>query len=245
MIEDKRVGSMVDALRYTEAFLEDIVSEPVPSPTGLPQEIVVLALVRTWKLLPGIALLIENGLALAAEPAIRSLFELAFNVGWMGTDAARAQGLKNRGLRNGRVWRNDMVRLEPEMFPSETMGRFDEWLRPNDREESPVPSLEQRAAQSWMKAERYGVEGLCRGYAFGYRRLSGAAHGDYWHLAGFADREEVLVFLDARDAVTAAMLVIMLGAEVVGMTPRVEGFVLELRQTLESLGMDKAPPVRG
>jgi len=233
----KQIDDALQALRRTQDFLEWFIRQPMGKDPAIPETIAALTLVRASRLLPGIVMLLDTRHAFAAEPLIRSLFDFGFNVGWIGASAERAAQFRDKGLRELRVWRDEMLKLVPDMFSAKALLQFEELLAEDTGQSSECERvIERRASSVCMYAEKYGIHSLRHAYAFAFRRLSAASHGDYWHLA--RANEEQWLYLDTREAVTAIMLLIMLAAETVGMTRRAEATVLELRTLLEGMRLD-------
>ena len=97
----------------------DPAAQSIPKKTlKLPYDVAALSLIRVRALLPGIILLLERGEAVVAEPAIRVLLEVIFNVGWIGLDQGKAERFRSDGLLAAEKWFNerkeDGLALPPE-----------------------------------------------------------------------------------------------------------------------------------
>jgi len=170
---------------------------------------------------------LNGGDAVAAEPAIRVLLEVIFNVGWISLDQGKAEQFRNEGLLAAEKWFSKQKTVGLALPPES-----DEWLQTllAERTEGTkkLPDRPARAEQVNLENERFKIAGMQRAYVE-YQRLSAAAHADFWHLLAVASQPNAGLILDAQAAVGATMFAIMLAAEPLGFGPRADGIVRELR----------------
>jgi len=104
----------------------DPAAQSIPKKTlKLPYDVAALSLIRVRALLPGIILLLERGEAVVAEPAIRVLLEVIFNVGWIGLDQGKAERFRSDGLLAAEKWFNERKEdgLRSRLSPRTGCGR--------------------------------------------------------------------------------------------------------------------------
>jgi uncharacterized protein DUF5677 len=233
---------LIEALRHASAFLHELKTvpiqnesafeepdpgaEPIPKKLKLPYDVAALSLLRVQALPPGIILLLERGEVVAAEPSIRVLLEIVFNVGWIGLDQTKAEQFRNEGLVAAEKWFSDRKKEGLRLPP-----KSEEWLQKllAERTEGTkkLPTRPVRAEQVNLDSERFKIAGVRNAYVE-YQRLSAAAHADYWHLVAFTEPKAALL-LGAQAAVGATMFAIMVTAEPLGFGPRADKIVRELR----------------
>jgi hypothetical protein len=239
---NNRTDVLLDALRSAVTFLEDLKSYPIRVEVKLPQEIAALSLTRAARLLKAIVFLLENGHVFAAEPVIRALLEIAFNVAWIGADNDRAVRFRDNGLRRGQIWFETMQDKYGVQFSAETTQFFRNLFQERSQPTGvPFPSTEKRAKEVVLRGKRFAISGMPRAY-LAYRRLSGAVHGDFWHLLAFANApDSAALWIDAGDAVAAVMFVIMAAGETLGLGAETDSIVSKLREAF-ALSQPQQPP---
>jgi hypothetical protein len=239
--DDTRFTLLLDALRRASAFLERFKREATPGVEMLlPQEIALFSVLRTEELLNASVVLLERRMCAGAEPHARMLFEMAFNLAWIGTDPQRAERFRDEGLREAKKWFEERTRDERLKFPPSVQKWLDEMFANRSGAER-LPDRRTRTQEIELAAERFKIQGMPRSY-LEYKRLSAAVHCDYWHLRSFANLGDgrlilATLILTAQGTAGAASFVLMVAGEILGLGAEVAATVSDLRSAVEqSLG---------
>jgi hypothetical protein len=171
--DDPRFTLLLDALRRASAFLGRFMLEAAPGVEMLlPQEIALFCIVRTDDLLKASVVLLEQRMCIGAEPHGRMLFEMAFNLAWIGTDLQRAERFRDEGLREAEKWFKERKRDGGLKFPPSVQKWLDEVFA-NQSGAERLPDRRTRTQEIELAAERFKIKGMPRSY-LEYKRLSAA-----------------------------------------------------------------------
>jgi hypothetical protein len=242
--ENPRFTLLLDALRRASAFLDRFKREATPGvEVLLPQEIALFCLLRTEELLKASVVLLDQRMCIGAEPHARMLFEMAFNLAWIGSDLQRAERFRDDGLRESEKWFAERTRDGNLTLPQSVKKWFDEIFAKQSGTER-LPDRRTRTQEIEFAAERFKIEGMPRSY-LEYKRLSAAVHCDYWHLRFFANPDDAALILatlilTAQDTAGAASFVLMIAGEILGLSAGVAATVSDLRSAVEqTLGRER------
>ncbi len=226
MSENPRLASLLDALRRSAGFLEAVKHYEYSGPMTLPHEIAGKSLIRAARLVQAIIHLLEAGMAWGAEPVVRTLVELTFNVAWVGVNEERARRFRDYGLQRADQWL-EAAKQYGFALPPDLEKWVVDFLAQRGPKGPKFPSAERRATEISLQGKRFTFSGMPRTYN-AYRRLSAAVHADYWHIAMVEGEEKALV-LDAQDAAAATSFLVMIAMETLGLGSGVEDIVRDLR----------------
>jgi len=122
----------------------------------------------------------------------------------MGDDEAKAEGLRDSGLKQMGKWKEAMEQHDP--LPAPALARFNKCMEASGGKSA--PPVEQRAQ---------GIPLLKEAYAFSYRRASSSAHTDLRVLtATMTNNERDHAAIIMHDACMAAVIIAKVAAAAFG-----------------------------